>query len=170
MMNYDSETSRGHRQCNLPADSSSCSGYDGDLLIRRPSCSCDRPSSLQRRQTSGGILIARQGGISFSRRFFRSLQKIIFRRLVFCGLWIVRRHHRIGCSPDVCCLREGNTSEIFCARQRLRCSLFTVSREQGASIDAVHKITQPGWVAAGRVSPVMITGIQQGAWQLSFRR
>jgi hypothetical protein len=170
MMNYNSETSCGHRQCNLPSDSSSCSGYYGDRLIRRLTNSYSLPSSFCRRQFRGGILITRQGITRFGRRFLRSLQKIIFRRLVVCGLWIVRRRHRIGCSPDVCCLREGNSSEIFCARQRLRCSLFKVSREHRASIYAARKTTQPGWVAAGRVSPVMITGIQQGAWQFSFRR
>jgi hypothetical protein len=59
---------------------------------------------------------------------------------VFVELWIVRNRHRIGCSLDVCCLREGNSSQT----------------------------KQPGWVAAGRVSPVMITGIQQVPGSLVF--
>ena len=46
--------------------------------------------------------------------------------------------------------------------------MLKVSREQRASIYAVHKTTQPGWVAAGRVSPVMITGIQQVPGSLVF--
>ena len=139
-MNYDGETSCGHCQCNFPADSSSCSGYYGDRSIRRLTNAYRWPSRFERRQFSGGILIAWQGIIRFGRQFFRSLQKINFRRLVCCGLWIVWRRHRIGCRLNVCCLREGNRSEI----------------------------TQPCQVAAGRVSPVMITGIQQVPGSLVF--
>jgi len=167
-MNHDRETSFSHRQSNLATDSASCPGHHSDRLVRRLTNSrrlagCFRKARLDRWNAP-----AEQSIIQIRQRHTLGLRKIIFGRLVFSELWIVRHRHRIGFSPDVCCLREGNTSEIFCARQPVRCSLLKVSREQRASIYAVHKTTQPGWVAAGRVSPVIITGIQQVPGSLVF--